>query len=373
MSDQITLSNKEQALNFFRGTSTDTSNQGDNGDAAAKAEKERLEKEAADKKAAEDAEAARLEAEKAKNTPSLPELTDEQLFELMAKKAGRSFSSWDELKPKKEEVDKAKEAEEREADKIAYGLKKGLFNKNQLESYFTDSKDKVGVVYAAELSEAKKNDPEWNEDKENEFKEEFNAEYGLGLDDSAAKKQRGQRKLNVLAETILKSQYSSIYDLENQYSKHESDIKSRNEREQKILSGTPVYKQDVQDVVASFSEIELPLGKDQKYKVPVPQEALQNVKDMLMDDEFVQSQIEKGYSKKDIEDVARTMILSENLPELIQKVVEQHQAKNEKGVRGIPPAGTLDSQHDDYAGLTDRQQQAIKFFKANNEKPIGAN
>lgn len=361
-----TLSKQEIALKHFRGEVIDNNPNEGNDVAAAKAEEERLAKEAAD------AEALRIKEEEEKNKPAQStELSDDELLELMSKKTGRKFSSFDEFKPKAEEVDKEKAAEERESDKISYGLKKGLFNKNQLEGYFADSKNKIGVVYNSELAQAKKEDPEWDEEKEKEFKAEFEAEYGIDQDDSSLKRKRGQRKLDIYADQILKNTYSSIFSLEDQYSKHESETKARTEREQKILNAAPIYAKDLNEVATSLSKIEIPFGENEKYEVPVSAEILKEVKDLLSDKDFVSSQIEKGYSKEELAQTAKNIIISKNLPALVKAVADQYKMKHEKGVRGIPAGGALEKDDDGLGGLTDNQKQALTFFKS--EKPAIAN
>lgn len=364
MAENQTLTNKEIALKRFKGESLDPIITNDD-----TAEQERLEKEKADA----ETERLRLEAEaKSKNAPHLPDLSDDELFEIMAKKAGRKISSWDELKPKAEEVDKEKLAEQRESDKISFGLKNGLFNKNQFEGFLVDSKDKTGVVYKAELQEAKKNDPDWTSEKESEFKAEFDAEYGIDQDDTSAKKKRGQRKLDILANTILKNTYSSIYELDDKYGKHESEAKAKFDKEQKILNGAPIYKKEVAEIVSSFSDIEMPFGANETYKVPVSKEILQSVNDLLLNTDFVVAQIEKGYSKSELAEVAKNIIISQNLPTLVQEVAKQYRAKHEKGVRGIPPSGDIEKEDNGLEGLSDNQKKAITFFKI-SEKPVNAN
>jgi len=217
----------------------------------------------------------RLKAEKEKNTPApLPtpvtvELTDDQLLEEITKRSGRKLTSWDELKPKPEEIDKEKEAEKREGEKLTFGLKKGLFNKKQYEGFIADSKNPIGLVYAAELNEAKKDDPEWSEEKELEFKDDFETKFGLALDPSSSKYKRGQKQLNIIAETILRHHYSPIYGLESEYSKYESEVNSQKAIHDKILAAAPIYKKDVEKPLLNFQKLKFLSGmKNMKFQFP---------------------------------------------------------------------------------------------------------
>jgi len=317
--------------------------------------------------AEQEAERIRLEKEKTPVPVQVPELTDEQLMELVAKKSGRKVTSWDELKPTPEIVDKEKEAEKRESEKLTFGLKKGLFNKKQYEGFIADSKNPIGLVYAAELNEAKKDDPEWNEDKEREFKEEFDAKFGLDLDPTSSKHKRGQKQIGIIAEKILRDGYAPIFNLEGEYSKFESENSKQKEIQDKILAAAPIYKQDVVDSVSKLSKIEIPFG-DEKYEVPVSKEILDSIQETLMDKDFVSSKITQGYTKDEIYDIAHTMVVSQNFATLAHEAAKQYMAKREKGVRGIPTGGTLQKVGDPHEGLTEDQKKALKFYQ-----PAGSN
>lgn len=322
---------------------------------------------------AEEAEKKRIEAEaeeaKKKSQTAPPEATvitdipEDQLLEAIAKKTGRSIKSWDELKPTPEAIDKEKEQEKREIDKLSFGLKKGFFNKSQYESFISDSKSPISLVYNAELEEAKSADPQWDADKEKEFKEDFDARFGLDLDPTSAKHKRGQKQLGIIAENILRNTYSGILNLENEYSKYESQEKSKSEQHKKVLAAAPIYKKDVEEAMASIKEIEIPFGKDEKYTVKVPDDILQSVQETLMDQDFVKSKILEGYKKEEIVQIAHTMAISQNFSILAYEVAKQYRHKHEKGVRGIPEKELVVPSGDNYEGLSDSQKTAIKFFQ----------
>jgi hypothetical protein len=326
------------------------------------------EKEAADKLLAQQQEDERLRLEeeaKQKNPPPvvIAEPTDEQLLEAISKRSGRKISSFDELKPKPEEIDKEKLAEKREADKLSFGLQKGLFNKKQFENFIADSKDPIGLVYAAELQEAKKEDPAWDEDKEREFKEEFDEKFGLNLDQSSPKFKRGQKQLNIIADTILKSTYAPIYNLESEYGRHETEANQQAANKQKILETAPVYKKEVDEIVTNLASVDFPFGADEKYTVPVPKEMRDSIREILLDKDFVTSQILNGYKKEEIAQIATNMVITQNYPALAHEAAKQYRAKHEKGVRGIPEGGKIETGGDPYENLTEAQRTALKFFK----------
>lgn len=321
-------------------------------------EKALSEKAIADKKLVDDA-----EAEKLKNAPVAEkvQLTDEELMEEIAKRSGRSVKSWDELKPTATEEEKKKELEKKDSDKLTYGLKKGLFNKSQYEAYISDSKNPKDLVYSRELAAAKEADPEWDDDKEKEFKEEFESEFGLNLDTSSTKNKRGQRNLARIADSILKTEYASIYKLDEEFDKHENEVNSVESRKQKVLTAAPIYKADAEKVISKFSKLDMKFGEEE-IEVPIPKEMTDALSKVMLDNNFSASQILKGYNVEELEEFGRQYLIGQNFQALSFEAAKRYREKHEKGVRGIPEGGKLQGEVDD-SQLTENQQKAIGYFK----------
>jgi hypothetical protein len=314
--------------------------------------------EAEAKKAADEAKA-KEEADK-KNTQPV-EITDDLILNHLRAK-GIDIKDLSDLAPKKSDEDAKKEAEKREVEKLSFGLKKGLFNRSQYESFVSDRKDKMGLVYQVELDEAKKEDSDWNEDKELEFRQDFESRFGINDDPDSSSYKRGQKRLSVLHESLLKSTYSSIYGLDAEYSKHEQSIREQKERQDKIIQGAPIYKQDVTDVVKGLEKVKVPLGKDE-FEVSVSPDILQKVSEYLLDEEFVSRQILKGHKKENLQAVAVNLLKAEYFNELAFAAANLYRMKHEKGSRGIPEGGKVDNGTTGLEGLTEDQQKAISFFK----------
>lgn len=324
------------------------------------------------KKKGEEDKLAEIEKEKLKNKPvEVPEPTDEQLLEIASKRSGRKITSWDDLKLSPTEEEKKKEEENRDSAKLSFGLKKGLFNKKQYESFIADSKDPKDLVYSRELAAAKEEDKEWNDEKEKEFKEEFEAKFGLDLDSTAPKYKRGQKQLLMIADNMLRNDYRSIYSLDAEYDKFETEQNNRTAQEQKILQAAPVYKKDAEEVIASFKNIEMDFAGE-KYDVPVSAEAIQNVTEALLENGFASSKIVGGYKKEELADIARRIIITENFNELSFEAAKKYREKHEKGIRGIPEGGKLEKLVDQNENLTPEQKKALEFFQV-SKNPVIAN
>lgn len=328
-------------------------------EAAAAAAKKIEDDAAAAKKIADDEAARKLEEEKNKK----PELSDDELLAIASKRAGREIKSWDELKPQPTEDDKKKEQDKRNAEKLAYGLKQGLFNKNDYDSYVADNKDRLGLVYRAELAEAKKDDPDWDEEKEKEFKAEFDERFGLDQDPTSAKHKRGQRQIAVMADSLLKGTYGSIFTLDQTYDEHEKQTMARKQEQQKILSEAPVFKENVKAALQDLSTFKMNFGEE-SYDVKVSTEILNQVEQLLLDDKFVADQILRGKNKKEvISQVANGLLLTQHFNALSYEVAKQYRERHAKGVRGIPQNGRLDTEKVETPELTEKQKLALDHFK----------
>lgn len=331
--------------------------------------KEEIKNESTEKKESEEQEGKKEEVAPAK--PTQVELTDEQLLEIASKKAGRPIKSWDELKLSPTEEDKRKAEEARDSEKLSFGLQKGLFNKKQYAAFISDSKDPKDLVYSRELAAAKKDDAEWDEQKEADFKEEFEVKFGLNLDESSTKHKRGIKQLTMIADNILKTDYASIYSLDAEYSKHETDQANITAQQQKILKEAPIYKQNVEAVVGALSKVEMDFGGE-KYEVPIPKETLDSLTEDLMNSDFAAAQISKGYTKEELQTVARQYIIHKNYNHLSFEAAKLYRAQHEKGVHGIPEKGKIEKEVAMNENLTPEQQKALDFFRI-KENPVNAN
>lgn len=360
--NQNELDPKEKARRSFMGE-----NSTDKTAAKIAAEKEAEDKrllDEADEKAKIETERLRLEAEKNKNTPTViaPDLTDETVLAYLKSK-NINVASLTELSPKQTDDEKKKIEDQKEADKLSFGLTNGLFNRNTYESFISDRKDRLSLVYKAELEEAKAGEAEWDEEKEKEFKESFDAEFGIGLDPSSTKFKRGQKKLATISDAILRETYAPIYTLDGKYSDFDSRRQAQSQEQQKILTEAPKYKEDVDAVLNDFVKIPVAMGKDGNFDIPVSETIRNGVKELLLDESFVRQQILAGHKKENLANVAKTIIISQNFAELTHEAAKLYRLKHEKGLRGIPPSGDLEKTETENENLTDNQKKALAFFK----------
>lgn len=307
---------------------------------------------------------------KEEKKPEPAELSDEELLEKVAQKTGRKLSSFDDLKEvvKEEDVDKAKVAEERESAKFAWGLQNKRFKPKEFENFIAASKDPKELVYNIRLQAAKKEDPNLDE---KEFAEEFAEEFGLEAKTDSRRYKNGQDTLNRLAESVLKTTYAPIYNLENDYSSYEQTQKANAERQNKVKTATPEYKKTLDVVKGQLKKIKTKINDSDEYEIEALDESINEVVDMMSDPQWTAQQIINGYTQESLQDIAFTTILKKNWPLFANEIAKQHLKKHAAGTKGILTIGKKETE--EVIELTDSQQKLATIIKENTPVPATAN
>lgn len=298
--------------------------------------------------------------EKAKENP---ELSDEQLLKLLNGR-GIKVDSLETLKAPIEQVDPVKLAEKRDADELAFGLTKGLFNKKEYEQFVADTQDPQDFVYAQYHAEAKAEDPELTDD---DIQAEFLQKYGLNLAAESRQYKRGVKEINTLANVLLKEKYGKIYDAKGAFSAHEESAKTTSDRQKKIADAAPAYKKDLDEVFAEMKKIPFKFGDTDTYEVDTVEASLNEIKSYMQEDKYALPKIEGGYSKEALKAEAFATFLYKNFPTIAQEVANQHLKKHMAGVRGIPLLGGS-SQKQETVELTESQKKMVEMYKQQKEK-----
>jgi hypothetical protein len=318
-------------------------------------------------------EEARKKAEEEKNKQPEPkvfvadDVTDDLLLESLRRR-GISVASVEDLK-QQEVVDRERAAEERESEKLAWGLKNKKLKQKEYEGFIAASKDPRSVVYNLRLQAAKKEDPNLDE---TEFKDEFEEEFGLTSKPETRRYKNGQDTLNRLAEAALKNTYSSVYNLENEYSGYEQSEKSKRADQAKITAEAPQYKKTIDNIRSKLKKIKTKLTDTDEYEVDVVDESINEVMDMISDPVFASQQILKGYTEDDLQDMAFTVLLKKNWPVFANEMAKQHLKKHAAGTKGIL---TLNghSAAEVEGNLTDQQKVLKNLIEQNKTVPANAN
>lgn len=329
-------------------------------------EKARIDQEAAEAKKKESElndsqrkELERIEKEAKKKKEETPgqevELDDTRVLEYLNKKKGIKLSSFEELTPKPSAEDEAKAAEQRESDKLAWGLKSKKFKAKELESFIADSKDPKKFVYAQYLAEALKADPEL---KPEDIEAEFNERYGIDAKPESREYKRGQKELNLIADNLLRQQYAPILSLESEYAQHESNQNRQQSEQTRILANAPAYKKEVEKVFSGLVTKTVKIG-DESYDIPVPPEFIERAKEKLLTNDFATPRIANGWNTQELEEISRTMVDIENQSYFMQKAAEKYHEAHLKGSRGIVPASSSTNRSSDNI-LTEKQQKAAE-------------
>lgn len=306
------------------------------------------------------------------NTP-LPEeseLDDEKVLAYFKNKKGKELSSLDELlNPRKEltEEEKKQLAEQRDANKIAYGLSKGIFSKKQLEEFINDTKNPKDLVLAAYMADQKQIDDTLTD---TEIEEEFAEKFGLNEKEDSRGYKAGQTLINNIADRLISKKHSKILNLENDFSSYESTQSEQKSNEEKILQNAPIYKKDIEVVRSEIKKVSIPISKDENFEYDLPQEAVDNVISKMLSNDYSAHQISTGWNKETLKQVAQTSAIIENLPNIMKQYADAQILKQQKGVRGILPQHERGARQQE-GELTERQKQALDFaFPQPTQAPV---
>lgn len=297
------------------------------------------------------------------------ELTDEELMEQIERRSGRKVSSWDDLKPKAAEVDEVTKREERDADKLSWGLKTKKFKQKDLENYITDSKDPQGLVYRLQLQEAQKENPALTEA---EFKVEFDEEFGLDQDKGSRRYKNGQSSLNRIAKDILSASYSSILNLESDYSQHERQQIANQQREQKIREGIKPYEQTLSKVRADLKKMTVSVDENDVYEVELEQGPIDEAIEMLRNKDYAAGNILNGYTYEQLLQTAQTIVLKGSFNSIAKEVKKQALLRHSGGTKNV--FKTEHSREDNQGVELNEAWQTYKnLSEAENSKAAAAN
>lgn len=301
--------------------------------------------------------------------PATPQLSDDEIMKIVAQKTGRNVSSWDDLK-NKEVVDEEKKKEERDSNKISWGLQNKIVSKKEYEGFISDSKDPIDLVFRHRLQEARKEDPTIDE---KEFKEEFDEEFGLTSGEDTRRFKNGKKTLQHLAEGILKTTYSSIYQLENQYSSYESAETSKAEKFAKVKEGAPAYKKTIENIKGQLKKIKHQFSETDSIEVEALDETINEVVNMMSDPDWAAHQILKGYTEEELKDIAFTTVLKKDWPTIVNEISKQYLNRHAAGTKGIPVVHAVGDYPEGGLELTDAQKALKGLIEADKPKqPEGA-
>lgn len=321
----------------------------------------------AEKKAIEDK--AKQENQDKPTTTEDAELSDEQILKLLEKK-GIKVNSFEDLKKPETPLDPKLVAEQREAEELAFGLNKGLFNKKDYDGFVSDSNDTQNFVFAQYHADAKADDPELTDE---EIQEEFRAKFGLDAEPGTRKHKRGIKEINTIAESLLKQKYGKIYDAKTAFSSYEKEATTAKENKTKLDAGLPVYSKDVEDIFTKMKKIPVKFSDTETIEVDAIQDHLNELKEMMMKPEYAKGKVLSGYKKETLEQEAFAALLYKNFPSIAKEIANQHLLKHSAGTKGIPLLGGKAKDNSNDLVPTEAQKKMRELNEKHNPQPASAN
>lgn len=295
------------------------------------------------------------------------DLSDDQLLALLQKR-GVTATSFEDLKPKAAAPDPAREAELREANELAFGLTKGLFNKKDYDDYIRESQNPQDFYYAQYHADSKVEDPDMTDA---EIHTEFLAKYGLDAEPGTRRHKWGTKEINTISDSLLRQKYEKIFQAKDAFSTHEKDALSSSQNAAKIASAAPQYKTDVESIFVELEKIPFKFSDTETYEVAVMKEHLDEMKAIMMTPEMAKSKILSGYEKTKMKEEVFAAFLYKNFPYLVREISNQHMSKHAAGTRGIPPI-TGGKKEVEGPVLTEAQQKYRALSEAQKQRETAA-
>lgn len=291
-----------------------------------------------------------------------PELDDEKILAYLKAKKGKEFSSVDEfINPKKELTPEEKEkvAEQREANKVAYGLSKGLFTNKQFENYITDSKNPTPLVLDAYIKDQKEKDSALTDA---EIEAEFNEKFGLDEDKESRAYKTGQMLINNMASNIINKKYPKILNLEKDYSNYEDIEKKNKDYENKFQTQSPLYKKDIDQIKKEIKRVSIPISDKESFETDLDDSIIDEIIAQMSEDKFSKDQIDRGWEREVIKQTAQTASIIKSLPSLMEKYAAKKILAQQAGIRGVKPLGKEGERAALAKELTEDQKKAIAMM-----------
>lgn len=261
--------------------------------------------------------------------PVADELSDEQLVELLNKRAGITLSNLNDLKPKPTEEEIAAQQQERESAMLTFGLTSGKFKKEEYDAYqlaLSNKKDLVRTEITAQLTAA---NPEMSEDAI----QEMVANYFLeNLEENNPLRIAREKEIATLSDLQIKTKYKNIVDLPNDYAQHEEGLNNKANFERKVQATLPVYQSDVKAALQSLKTftVEIPDTKNPANTVSVEldydDKDLKEVEDLFLTNDQIVRAVKTGVTLEQIKGEANLVLMQKHLPRLISQAAKKYNA-----------------------------------------------
>jgi hypothetical protein len=310
-----------------------------------------------------------------KNIALKPELTEEEVLKFLSKKSGKEVKSVAELFKTQEPTaeDKEKQAEEREGKKVAYGLENGIITKKQFESFIAATSDPKALVFKQYFQEQKESDETLTEER---AQEEFDEKFGLNTEEDSRKHKRGLKEINVLAETIIRKEFKSVFELDEKFNQHENTISTTAQESQMLSEKTPFFTKDIQEVATQLKKLPVSVTVDgivTEYSLDIDDDIIQKYVGIMATPENASKYIKENYTKERLENEIRAAITIENMNGIVSAIVQRDRIKNQAGIRGVFPNKDVQARKIYSTDEQKRIDEATKKIESYGNQPVCAN
>lgn len=234
-------------------------------------------------------------------------------------------------------VDEKEAKSKRKSAALAFGLEKGFIKADELEGYIKANSNPHQTVYQQQLEEAKL-ESDFDEDT---FKSEYEDEFALNADKDSSRYKRGQKRLDALADNIIKSTYGSVAGLDDKYSSFEIDQAKTKQDEADILAKAVPYKEMITSISEELKSFDLQVAGGDNV-VPVDaSDVIESYIEHYLHSDTVKAEIKRGATKEQITQNIKNAIIIENLSTILQDAENKGIIRYKMALKGVTPAARV--------------------------------
>lgn len=270
---------------------------------------------------------------------AIEELSTEELVSLLEKKGIKI--------PAKELTEEERRAEEakNKNDARAWGLQTGKFKIEDYEELTKAETRKFDILVEEFEAEIRANHPDADEDVIQDY---INSYTYSDLEDTSPVKIKRQKELLELANYKLKTKFSNIYNIDNDYRQYQDVENQKIAEARKVEAALPVFKQDVRAALDGFraeKEILIEDTGDQSnnatIKISYSDEDLKEVENLFFEEKAAIAYVKAGYTIDALKDVAENVLMKKHFSRLVSKAAKDYNSvqkgKYLRGQQGILP------------------------------------
>ena len=186
--------------------------------------------------------------------PDLDQLSDEEIEALLQKRGKKVVPAAQDKQPTEKEL-----REKRDADKLTFGLQKGLFKKEDYDKYQADKARGVRQTVFAQFVEDNKDSEQSIEQLEARFRQLYHEDAD---DEYSYLREARQKDMEREYERILKNRYPEIHRLDKKFDEHLAQEQTTARQQAERQQQEQAYRATIEDIFSGLNKFPVQVKED---------------------------------------------------------------------------------------------------------------